>query len=81
MVTKGKTGRTIAPRLKRNRPKWFYLPFQPAGTFSSEAGNHNHHNPMFEDFIFVTRSPLAYPEMVRAATVCEMAVERRFHAL
>ena len=78
MVTKGKTRRVIAPRLKRNQPKWFYLPFQPAGIFSSEAGNHN---PMFEDFIFVTRPPLAYPEMVRAATVCEIVVERGFQAL
>ena len=43
--------------------------------FLSEMG---YHNPMFENPVFIARSPLLYPDMVCSVSEYEIVVERGF---
>lgn len=65
---------------KRNGLK-LVVPVQPAKRigglclFLSEMG---YHNPMFENPVFIARSPLLYPDMVCSVSEYEIVVERGF---
>ncbi len=43
--------------------------------FLSEMG---YHNPMFENSVFIARSPLVYPDMVCSVSEYEILIERGF---
>ena len=43
--------------------------------FPSEMG---YHNPMFENSVFIARSPLVYPDMVCSVSEYEILIERGF---